>query len=416
MANTVERKSKPITNQAILDSLINIKEEDITPTFIMDLFGEFNSKAKCYQFDTLVIPKGKYGNGKVSNIAPFTTTAGIWLFNKYFIEPHLFDVFQYVDEPITKKMHSKLRKKLSYAYMEDRVDLDAVKDFLNKTQIWMNLTTTMAWSWSEKMLTLTDHTSKKKDELKKKYAKELEAGDVVAAEKMEKELLKDATDYIGFDPGMDGFNSGAGGDIGNNFKNMYCMKGAIRNPDPNAKKQYDIAFSNYMDGISADEYATFCMSLSAGPYARANNTAVGGYWEKLFISAFQHLSVAEEGTDCGTKRTIKVLLTPDNVDDWMYNWMVIGTGNLVELTSQNMEKYFGKEVRFRFSSLCEYKKKTGCFCSKCAGNIWYKQGLKHTGSLVDIIPSTLKNKNMKAFHDSTVSTTEMDPMKVFNCK
>ena len=114
MANTVQRISKPIRDQEILDSLINIKEEDITPTYIMDLFGEFDGKARCYQYDTLVIPKGKYGNGKVSNIEPFTTTAGIWLYNKYFIEPHLFTLFQYVDDPITKKMHSKLRKRLSY--------------------------------------------------------------------------------------------------------------------------------------------------------------------------------------------------------------------------------------------------------------------------------------------------------------
>ena len=34
----------------------------------------------------------------------------------------------------------------------------------------------------------------------------------------------------------------------------------IRNPDPNARKQFDIALSNYNNGISKEEYAIFCNS------------------------------------------------------------------------------------------------------------------------------------------------------------
>ena len=75
--------------------------------------------------------------------------------------------------------------------------------------------------------------------------------------------------------------SGAGSDWKNNFKNMYVMRGAIANPDPNAKRQFDVATSNFIDGISADEYSLIANSLVNGSYSRSKKTEIGGYWEKV---------------------------------------------------------------------------------------------------------------------------------------
>ena len=109
----------------------------------------------------------------------------------------------------------------------------------------------------------------------------------------------------------------------------------------------------YMDGVSADEYAIFANSLSAGPYSRGKKTSMGGYWEKLILSMTQHLKLLPEGSDCGTKRHVTVDLTEDNVDKWMYSWMITNNGSLVERTSKNMDKYIGKRVKFRFSAMCK---------------------------------------------------------------
>lgn len=407
------RVSKPIKDQEVIDTLLNMKEDDVSQSFIMELFGRFNGKCRCYQYDTLTVPPGKIVIGGKPNKNTFVTTAGVWVFNKYFIEPHVSGVTGWVDGPITKKTYGKINKKLSYGLMEDDITLDDVKDFLEKTQEFMKFTTVLSWHWSEKMLTMTDVVDKEKNKLVKQNKEALDRGDVKVAEDIEKQLLKYAEDYIGNDPGMDGFHSGAGGSIGNNFKNMYVMKGAIRNPDPNATQQYSIATSNYMDGISADEYAIFANSLSAGPYSRGKKTSMGGYWEKLFLSAMQHLKLQPQGSDCKTKNYVTVELTDDNVGDWMYSWIVGSNGSLTELTSKNMDKYIGKKVKFRFSSMC--KAKNG-FCSKCAGNIWYRFGanMENVGVLVDVIPSTLKNVAMKAFHDSVVHTVEMNPWKAFS--
>jgi hypothetical protein len=106
------------------------------------------------------------------------------------------------------------------------------------------------------MITCTKAIGKKKEELLKKYKKEIEAGDPVITEKIEKELLEFAKEYIGDDPSMDTILSGAGGDFNNKFKNMFVMKGAIADPDPNAKQKYRIVTGNYIDGIPAEEYGS----------------------------------------------------------------------------------------------------------------------------------------------------------------
>jgi hypothetical protein len=167
-----------------------------------------------------------------------------------------------------------------------------------------------------------------------------------------------------------------------------------------------------MNGISKDEYTLFSNSLAAGPYARGKKTEVGGYWEKQFLNAFQHLTLDKEGSDCKTDRYIEVDFSIHNVGDYMYCYVIQGS-QLIEITSKNMDSFKGKKVKMRFSSMCESK--TG-FCNKCAGNLLYRLGIKNVGMVLPIIPSTLKNLSMKSFHDSSVKTTEMDVMKAFSMK
>lgn len=404
------RRSKTVTSPKDIEYLVSITEKDITTTFIMELFGEFKSGQRFHPYDIITIPAGSYGPDKHKNKNQFTTTVGIWVFNKYFIEPHLFDLFHYINETITSKLFKKLNNTLSEAVLEDKLPLEYLKDFMMKTQKCMPYISILAPNYTNKMLSCSVAIDKKKQELYKKYKDQIEKGDEIAANKMEKELLQWAIDYMGDDPSMDMFISGARGSIPNNFKNMFVMKGVIKDPDPNAKQKYNVAMSNYIDGISPDEYALFANSLAAGPYARAKKTENGGYREKLFLRAFQHLTLDPEGSDCGTKRYLEVVLTDSNINEWMYSYIIEGS-KLVELTSENKSKYIGKKVKVRFSALCESK--TG-ICNKCMGNMYYRLDKKeNVGTSLTQIPSVQKNISMKAFHDSTQSLYEMDLEKVF---
>lgn len=403
------RKSKKITSPKDIEYLVNIKEKDITTSFIMDTFGEFETGQRFRPYDIIEIPANSYGPEGKKNKKLFVTTVGIWIFNKYFIEEDLFDMFKYVNKTIDKKMYGKLNNEISVAVLEDRLPLETMKRFNMKTQKCMPYISILAPNYTDKMLTCTEVINKKKKELYKKYEEQIKKGDEIAASRMEKELLDFAIEYMGDDPSMDMFISGARGSIGNNFKNMFVMKGVIKDPDPNAKQKYNVAMSNYIDGISPDEYALFANSLAAGPYARAKKTENGGYREKLFLRAFQHLTLDPPGSDCGTKRYIEVILTESNINEWMYSYIIEGS-KLVELTSQNKSKYIGKKVKVRFSALCESK--TG-ICNKCMGNLYYRLDKTNVGTSLTQIPSVQKNIAMKSFHDSTQSLYDMDLEKIF---
>lgn len=404
------RTSKTITSPKDIEYVANISEKDITTTFIMETFGQFDNGQRFRPYDIIEIPPNSYGPEGKKNKNSFTTTVGIYVFNKYFIEPHLFDLFGYINQTVNSKLFGSINNKLSEAVLEDKLPISAMDDFMMKTQKCMPYISILAPNYTDKMLKCSKAFAKKKAELYKKYKDQIDKGDEVAATKMEKELMNFAIEYMGDDPSMDMFISGARGNIDNNFKNMFVMKGVVKDPDPNAKQKYNVALSNYIDGIAPNEYALFANSLAAGPYARAKKTEQGGYREKLFLRAFQHITLDAEGSDCGTKRYLEVVLTDKNINLWMYSYIIDGS-KLVELTSDNRSKYLGKKVKIRFSAFCESK--TG-ICNKCMGNLYYRLGGKeNVGTSLTQIPSTQKNISMKAFHDSTQKLYEMNLEEVF---
>lgn len=398
------RKARQITNKEELDYLLNLTDHDcLKLSVVMELFGEFDGKRKYNTYDWIEVPPKTYHNNKNT----FTTTIGAWIFNKAVISySGVFDEIGYINKPITKKVLKGITTDLSYAMLEDRVTTKQYKTMIDCMQKLFPLTTVICPTVSEQMLTIGKTIEPKKKELLKKYEKELAAGDALAMNKMEKELLDYCKEVLKDDPAMDGINSGAGADWGNNFKNMYVIKGAQKDPDPT--KGYNLIMSNYMQGVSRDDYAKMANSLAAGPYARAKNTASGGYSEKLFLGATQHVVLDEKGTDCKTKRTIEVTLDPTRLRMCMYGFIVEGN-KLIRLDSSNKDKYAGKTVRMRFASLCEGKK----ICNKCAGDLFYLLGVKNIGTACPQLASCVKLISMKAFHDSTDKYQRMDPMQAF---
>ena len=400
-----KRISKHIINKEDVEFLLNVKEEDVTLSFIMEQFGEFNGKSRFRPYDTITIPKGYYGNDKKKNKNEFRTTVGRWIYNKYFIERDLLDVFGYVNKPITKKEFGKMNKKLSYALLEEDISLEQLKRYLMKTQKIMPYVSILAGHMTSVMCESNEKIASLKKKLLKENAEGIKNKDAYVADKIDRELLKAAREILQDDESMDYYNSI--GSFDNNYKNMYVMKGATKDPDPN--KGYNIATSNYMEGIKKEDYSVYANSLTEGPYSRAVKTKDGGYWEKLFKSAFQHIVLDKEGSDCGTDKYITVNLTDDNIDDYMYSYIIEGK-NLIELNSKNRNKYVNKTVKFRFASMC--KSKTG-ICNKCAGNLFYKLGIKNIGMATPTLASTLKNMSMSAFHDSTIKFHEIDVSEAF---
>lgn len=409
--NKFEWGKDTITSSNFADALLSMKYENITYDFIMDRFASFKDNQFSHTYDLIEIPIGSFSyinlKGKsISNKKPFITTLGLWIYNIILRDLDLTKVVGYINQSINKKMYGKIEQQLSYALIEDKITVDSLRKYEDTMQWIMPFEDVLAPNHTEKMITCTKIINKRKEELIKKHKDEIEKGNIVIAKEIEDELLALAKEYLGDDPCIDTILSGAGGNFENNFKNMYVMKGAIRNPDPNAKQQYNIVTSNYIDGVKADEYPIIAGAGAAGAYSRGKKTETGGYWEKLFVSAYQYLQLDPPGSDCGTDKYITVHLTKNNISDYMYCY----TTNGKLITSDNANEFIDKIVHLRFASMC--KSKTG-ICNKCAGEMFYSLDMKNIGMMMSQIPSTLKNKCMKSFHDSTVQVTTIDPMKAF---
>ena len=268
------RKAKEIINPDLIKTLLDLTEDDcLTLSKMMDLLGDFGGGEKYKPYDYFKVPVDSYGPEGKRNKKPFYTTVGLWIFNRAFIEKDLFDLFQYINDPITKKVHGKINNELSYAVLEDKISLDVLKKFEQKVQKFMPLVSVLSASYTDKMLTITESVDKKKKELLKKYKEGIDNQDPKVMNVIEKALLDYSKELLKDDPSMDMFDSGARASFGNNFKNMFVSKGAIKNPDPT--KGYDLITSSYMDGVTKEEYPAFAASLSAGPYSRAKKTETG---------------------------------------------------------------------------------------------------------------------------------------------
>lgn len=416
---TKKRVAKAITDKKDIEFLLNLTEDDLlTTSVVMSMFGDFTGKEKprFNPYDTVRIPAGYYQLSPTSkNKEPFDTTVGIWVFNKVFIEKDMNKLFGYINKEVNNKVFGSIEEEIGYAVLEDDFDIQSLSRFIMKTQFYMKFVSVLSPGYTEDFLLINKKIEKKKIELITKHKEALANSDAEVMEVIEQELIAYAKELLADDPSADIFNSGATANWGNNFKNMFISRGANKDPDPD--KGYNLIMSSYMDGIKKEEYAALANTLVAGPYARSKKTEIGGYWEKLFLSALQYLTLDAPGSDCGTNRTITVTLSKDIISDMMYSYIQEGS-KLVELTRKNKDKYLNKTVKMRFSSMCEGKEH---ICNKCMGNMPYRlytdsvneKSITNIGCATPQLASRIKVINMKAFHESLVTFNEMDPMKAF---
>ena len=185
------------------------------------------------------------------------------------------------------------------------------------------------------------------------------------------------------------------------------MKGAIKS---SFDGKYRINKSNYNSGISKEEYASFSDSAVLGSYMRAVNTAKGGYLAKETNQGLSSVRLSAKGSNCGTTKTEQVLLTKSNKKDYI-NRFIVDHGNIIELTDDNWSKYENKVVNMRSPLYCIEKQP--CYCNICVGNSPYKMNMENIGSAFNTIPNAIMYVSMKAFHDTTIKTSEIDINDIF---
>lgn len=402
--------AKPV-KPADVEYLLNVKPNDITLSYLTSIFADTvdssgknvagKRKSKYNTWDTITIPANQLYQGQ----SEIHTTIGRFIFNKFILlGSGIIEVSKYHNEVLNKGKLGDLDNAIGRFLMDDLITHEQFNSYIDHRDTlgyWLN--GMLAHTMSEKMLKPLPEIEKKKAELCKKYEKELAAGDIDVMTKISDELCAYAKELLKGDPGMDMYDSGEL-DFSNNYKNNCIIKGAVMN---NITKEFDFIDTSFMDGINIKDIPAHANSILASQYPASIATADSGYKGKKILALLQMMDVDEEGTDCGTKQLIPVTVTNANHKDLVYSYIQEGDG-LIMLDFDNIKSYIGKTVMMRSPMTCI----NPVICSKCAGALFYKLGIKHAGLYATQLTHSELNLALKAKHCSIIELYTMDPNRL----
>lgn len=334
------------------------------------------------------------------------TTLGRLMYTKIIVEGcGLEKILGYINFVINDGGNGKIERTMTEALIDDKITVDQMYDFVN-TRDWLGLQLhgVITTSFTMSSIKVPQEVRKLKKELIKKYKKDLENGDPVVSEMIEKTLVNKTKEVLKDDIGMDLYVSGARGSIGNNYKNNNLFRGAIYN---NLTEKYDIVTNSLMDGLEKKDIAAHSNTIVTGAYPKAVGTQVSGSLAKSLLAAMQSEVLGDKDSDCGTKGFIKIKIPEKKFSDFLYRYIIEGS-KLVLLTDDNIKKYIGKEVKLRSPMYCIGVGKEKCLCNKCAGDFYYKIGKKNIGLLCSRPAETTKRLGMKKFHSNLIESYTID--------
>ncbi len=392
-------------DETLKNKLLRMKPEEFTVSKITELFGTHATR------DGKVTPP-MYPQDAIVNLKPneyinkteVRTNAGKILFNKICIEGKIDFLLEngYYNDVLTKKKYGQIEKILSAALISKKLDIVTLNRFLKAFEFYgLKMCPIFSPSFTEGILKPIDSVQMEKEKILKEKE---DAGQVMGRDDiidLEDKLIALSAKASKGDPGMTLYDSGSRGAYDNDYKNIAVMIGPMANPETG---EIELMKSNYMDGISREDIAKAANGNVNASHPRAVGTAVGGYLTKQFYSVYQSIQLDEKGTDCGSKFTLNILLTPENYSRYEFQF-IVDKNKLVELNPNTKDRYMNTVVHLRSPMGCLGEK----ICNACAGNRYYYSDIQNAGLTLSRITNNLMNKQMKKFHNMKLHHKEVDP-------
>jgi hypothetical protein len=389
-------------DQAETKEILSLKREDINMALLKRYFAvKLSQKEPLFNtFDTFTLRRNQFYNED-----DVDTTIGRYIFNIYVLPEEYLKVHGYQNVVYDTKQVDLLEERLSSMVLEDKLEVKKMAEYLDRAE-WLTMGTayflspTMNYSINVPL----PEVIKLRDELFELYKEEIKAGDPNVADLMDKQLL-DLAKKILKEKGEEAYDFFESGEFKfhNNYKKTSIYGGALENP---YTKKLNILKSNYIDGISKDEFHHFANLTIVGGYSRNVETQKGGYETKKINNAVQNVVLDEPGSDCGTTQFLNVKI-PANMKNMFLNRYILEGGKLTLLSEKNISSYLDKEVKMRSPMLCKSEQ----ICSKCAGEMFYKMNMRNAGLLSTTLSGNLMNMSMKKFHDTSIKFSKMDVLK-----
>ena len=376
--------------------ILKIKAEDVSTDLFKYCLASRKDGPRFKRTETFIMPKGTYPTVDKD----IKTTVGNYLVNLGIFQNNerLISVVGYVNKRFGADVIHDIESKLSEALIDKKVITKDIIQYINNIQFYgFSLSDVFCASLTEKTVFMDKEIMDYKKKLLKEYGEDIQ--DPIKAVEMQGKLIKKAKEVIGDDPGLDLYESGSRASFGNNFSKLFLMNGPIM--DLNTGK-LRTSTSSYLEGVQKDELDLYANLNTASAYATAVNTQVGGYMVKKNMNMLQTLVLDKEGSDCGTKKTLPVLITKENMGYFDLRNIKKGS-KIVQLNKSNITKYIGRTVEMYDHNCCIGDK----ICNKCAGDAYYKLGIENIGLTLSKLCSAIMNKSLKKKHDSTVKTYEI---------
>jgi hypothetical protein len=292
---------------------------------------------------------------------------------------------------------------MAQAMLADRVTPQDWAQYIDRIQFFgFAFNTNVSVSFTPNTCKVLPSVKKKRKELQEKYKDELAKGNATVAVEIENELMKIAKEELKNDPGMTIYDSGCKPKFDVAYKNCFISRGPVYMPH---KEEFEIGKQSFLDGLEKEDVPQYATSVINGSFAKAIDTGVAGYVTKKLFSTYQSVVLGEHGSDCHTKGYREFVLTADAADKFK-NRYVVDNGKLVELTEENMPKYIGKKVKMRSPMYCLYPGDK--LCNKCAGEMFYRQGIQNVGLATSSVGNHFLNTLMKQFHEVKTSLMSID--------
>lgn len=384
-----------------IDLLLSIKHDEMDAEAIKQLLAFKNGGDAIFDpTDKFILPKNKLYNKE-----DIETTVGRYIFNMVTLTERTGPHVGYINFPVNGSGMGKIEGKMSDLLMNDIISVDDYSDWIDRLQ-WLGFSISdyINPPLTTDLLTLPDKVKKEKDWIlsKEENVKRLKQdGDIILAGEIEKHLLDMSKEELKDLPDMDIYDSGSRGSFSNNYKMTAVSRGvvaSVSNPD-----QFSISMASLDEGIPPEERYIYADVLTNASYNRAVKTQEGGYEAKKLAAAFQGIVFDKNGSDCGTKLTVDLLVTNFN-KKLLTDRYIMENGKAVLLTTGNIDNYVGKLVKLRSPMYCKNEK----YCSKCTGGLYHKLGIENVGLIANVIGTSMTTLALKSFHNTSVKLKEIN--------
>ena len=274
------RPKRTITDEE-KQMFLSLNSDEITQELFDGLFADKLDTKTADSKDPKIIPSRfntydemKLKAGEYFNKEDIITNCGLFIFNKFLIEPYFQKEVGYVNFEITKKGLSKIDNMIATAIMLDETG-EVVKKYIE----YMNRLCWLAFTLNTQICSsITIKTAKplpKVTALKKKLLKEnadvIAKNDAITYKHIQDQLVEAAQEELKDDPSYELYSSGARGSFDNAYRQWLCTKGPIWNAH---KGEFEIVTNSLYEGIPKENIPSLANAIVSGFYPKVPENVV----------------------------------------------------------------------------------------------------------------------------------------------